>query len=202
LLMLLAQDVLSRQPGADVIYDVKSTRHLASSILSHGGRPIMWKTGHSLIKAKMRETGAQLAGEMSGHIFFKDRWYGFDDGIYSCARLLEILSLEMGQPIDVFAELPESISTPEMTLWFDQEGANAAMMEKIMALGEMDGAKLTTIDGLRADFSEGWGLVRPSNTTPALVFRFEADSDQALARIKGMFRDRLVQADPDVELPF
>ncbi len=202
LLMLLAQDVLSRQPGADIIYDVKSTRHLASSILSHGGRPIMWKTGHSLIKAKMRETGAQLAGEMSGHIFFKDRWYGFDDGIYSCARLLEILSLEMGQPIDVFAELPESISTPEMTLWFDQEGANAAMMEKIMALGEMDGAKLTTIDGLRADFSEGWGLVRPSNTTPALVFRFEADSDQALERIKSMFRDRLVQADPDVELPF
>ncbi len=202
LLMLLAQDVLSRQPGADVIYDVKSTRHLASSILSNGGRPIMWKTGHSLIKAKMKETGAQLAGEMSGHIFFKDRWYGFDDGIYSCVRLLEVLSLEMDEPATVFAELPESISTPELSLWFKQEGANTAMMERVMALGEMDGAKLTTIDGLRADFSDGWGLVRPSNTTPALVFRFEADSDQALERIKGVFRDRLMAADQEVELPF
>jgi len=202
LLMLLAQDVLSRQPGADVIYDVKSTRHLASAILSHGGRPIMWKTGHSLIKAKMKETGALLAGEMSGHIFFKERWYGFDDGIYSCARLLEILSLDMAEPTAIFAELPESVSTPEETLWFEQEGANFEMMEKVMALGEMEGAKLTTIDGLRADFSEGWGLVRPSNTTPALVFRFEADSDQALERIKGVFRDRMTRVDPAIKLPF
>lgn len=202
LLMLLAQDVLSRQPGADVIYDVKSTRHLASSILSHGGRPIMWKTGHSLIKAKMKETGALLAGEMSGHIFFKERWYGFDDGIYSCARLLEILSLDMSEPADVFAELPESVSTPEVTLWFEREGVNVELMEKILALGDMEGSKLTTIDGLRADFSEGWGLVRPSNTTPALVFRFEADTDQGLERIKAIFRERLVQADPEVKVPF
>ncbi|WP_428609367.1 phosphomannomutase/phosphoglucomutase [Sedimenticola sp.] len=202
LLMLLARDVLSRQPGGDVIYDVKSSRHLADEILSCGGRPIMWKTGHSLIKAKMRETGALLAGEMSGHIFIQERWYGFDDGLYSCARLLELLSIEPMSVTQVFDSLPESVSTPELNLTFDKEGANFALMEKLSEQVDFADAKVLYIDGLRVEFEDGWGLVRPSNTTPSVVFRFEADSEAALRRIQQAFQQWLLRVDPGLELPF
>lgn len=202
LLMLLARDVLSRQPGADVIYDVKSSRHLADEILSYGGRPIMWKTGHSLIKAKMRETGALLAGEMSGHLFIKERWYGFDDGLYSCARLLELLSIEPMSTTEVFAGLPESVSTPELTITFAQEGENFVLMERLTAGADFPDAKVVDIDGLRIEFEDGWGLVRPSNTTPTLVFRFEANSDASLERIQRQFHDWLLVTEPGLQLPF
>jgi len=202
LLMLLARDVLSRNPGGDVIYDVKSSRHLADEILSYGGRPIMWKTGHSLIKAKMRETGALLAGEMSGHIFIQERWYGFDDGLYSCARLLELLSSEPIPVNEVFDSLPESVSTPELNLQFQQEGANFALLERLTGQADFADAKITAIDGLRVEFEDGWGLVRPSNTTPAVVFRFEADSEPALERIQQQFRDWLLRVEPGLKLPF
>lgn len=202
LLMLLARDVLSRNPGGDVIYDVKSSRHLADEILSYGGRPIMWKTGHSLIKAKMRETGALLAGEMSGHIFIQERWYGFDDGLYSCARLLELLSSEPITVSEVFDSLPESVSTPELNLQFQQEGANFALLERLKGQADFADAKITAIDGLRVEFEDGWGLVRPSNTTPSVVFRFEADSEPALERIQQQFRDWLLRVEPGLKLPF
>jgi phosphomannomutase/phosphoglucomutase len=202
LLMLLARDVLSRQPGADVIYDVKSSRHLADEILSYGGRPIMWKTGHSLIKAKMRETGALLAGEMSGHLFIKERWYGFDDGLYSCARLLELLSSEPMSVTEVFAGLPESVSTPELNITFAHEGENFALMEKLAEGVDFPDAKVVDIDGLRIEFEDGWGLVRPSNTTPSLVFRFEANSDASLERIQRQFHDWLLVTEPGLQLPF
>ncbi len=202
LLMLLARDVLSRQPGADVIYDVKSSRHLADEILSYGGRPIMWKTGHSLIKAKMRETGALLAGEMSGHIFIKERWYGFDDGLYSCARLLELLSGEPMSVTQVFDTLPESVSTPELNLAFEHEGENFTLMERLSEQADFPDAKVMTIDGLRVEFEDGWGLVRPSNTTPSVVFRFEADSEEALSRIQQQFGQWLLRVDPALKLPF
>lgn len=201
LLMLLAADVLTRQPGADIIYDVKCSRHLAAQILTNGGRPLMWKTGHSLIKAKMRETGALLAGEMSGHIFFKERWYGFDDGIYACARLLEILSADSRSSAEVFAELPDSISTPELSM-STAEGENVALVEKLVASGEMPGAKMINIDGVRAEFQHGWGLMRASNTMPAVIFRFEADDINGLEHVKDLFRQELLKIDPELKLPF
>lgn len=201
LLMLFARDVLSRQPGTDIIYDVKSSRHLAGDILSHGGRPLMWKTGHSLIKAKLMETGALLAGELSGHIFFKERWYGFDDGIYAGARLLEILASDSRSSAEVFEELPESVSTPELSVAVP-EGAGAKLVEKLVAHGAIPGAKLVTIDGVRAEFENGWGLVRPSNTTPALIFRFEADDARALSEVQARFRQQLLEIQPDLKLPF
>jgi phosphomannomutase/phosphoglucomutase len=200
-LMLFAQDVLSRNPGAAVIYDVKCTGHLSGQILRHGGSPIMWKTGHSLIKAKMRETSAELAGEMSGHFFFKERWYGFDDGIYAAARLLEILAADDRDPDEVFAELPDSVATPELKLPM-AEGEHYAFMQRFLDKAKFDGAKVFTIDGLRADWSDGWGLVRCSNTTPSLVLRFDADSEAALARIQAQFREQLLAVDSSLALPF
>ena len=200
-LMLLARDVLLRQPGADVIYDVKSTRHLASEILSYGGRPILWKSGHSLMKAKMRETGALLAGELSGHIFFKERWFGFDDALYAAARLLEVLSAEVVQSAEVFAELPESVSTHEIIVpveWCDVHD----LMARIATEAKFPDAKIIDIDGIRAEFKDGWGLVRASNTTPALVLRFEADSENALVRIQKLFHEQLQQVDAELALPF
>jgi phosphomannomutase / phosphoglucomutase len=201
LLMLFAQDVLSRNPGANVIYDVKCTGHLASHILRHGGSPIMWKTGHSLIKSKMRETEAELAGEMSGHFFFRERWYGFDDGIYSAARLLEILAADDRDPEEIFAELPKGVSTPELKVVME-EGEHYAYIEKFRAQSSFEGAKVITIDGVRADWPDGWGLVRCSNTTPSLVLRFDADNEAALARIQGLFRTQLLAVDPSLKLPF
>jgi phosphomannomutase / phosphoglucomutase len=201
ILMLFAQDVLSRNPGAAVIYDVKCTGHLSGQILRHGGSPIMWKTGHSLIKAKMRETAAELAGEMSGHFFFKERWFGFDDGIYSAARLLEILAADDRDPEEIFAELPDSVSTPELKVEM-AEGEHYAFMERFRERARFDGAKIVTIDGVRADWPDGWGLVRCSNTTPCLVLRFDADSDEALLRIKNAFRAQIEAVQPGLPLPF
>jgi phosphomannomutase/phosphoglucomutase len=201
LLMLLARDVLLRHPGSDVIYDIKSSRHLAAEILAYGGRPIMWKSGHSLMKEKIRESGALLAAEMSGHIYFKERWYGFDDALYAGARLLEVLSAEGLGSAELFAQLPESASTPELSM-ATAEGENFALVSQFAELGPFADAKLVTIDGLRAEFSDGWGLVRASNTAPAVTFRFEADSPQAIERIQELFRDRFAAIDPSLELPF
>ena len=202
-LMLFARDVLSRQPGATVIYDVKCTSHLKGQILDSGGSPLMWRTGHSLIKAKMRETGAELAGEMSGHFFFKERWYGFDDGIYAAARLLEILSgdLQGRTPEEIFAALPQSVSTPELKVAM-AEGEPYRFMDKFRQQADFEDATLTTIDGVRADWLDGWGLVRASNTTPVLVLRFEANDAAALKRIQQIFRKWLLTVDAGLKLPF
>lgn len=201
LLMLLADDILARNPGADVIYDIKSSRHIAPRVLSMGGRPVLWKTGHSLIKAKMRETGALLGGELTGHIFIKERWYGFDDALYATARLLEILAMDPRPSSQVFADLPEDISTPEIHLEV-AEGSQQPLMKKIIDAARFDDAHLITLDGLRAEFPEGWGLVRASNTTPVLGFRFEAVDAQALERIQARFRDLLNRAIPGLQPPF
>ena len=202
-LILFARDVLSRQPGATVIYDVKCTSHLKGQILDAGGSPLMWRTGHSLIKAKMRETDAELAGEMSGHFFFKERWYGFDDGLYAAARLLEILAgdLQQRSPDEIFASLPRSAATPELKIPM-REGEPFRFMEKFRAQASFADAILTTIDGVRADWPDGWGLVRASNTTPVLVLRFEADTPGALRRVQDVFRQQLLALEPGLQLPF
>jgi phosphomannomutase/phosphoglucomutase len=201
--MLFARDVLSRQPGATIIYDVKCTSHLKGQVLDAGGSPLMWRTGHSLIKAKMRETGAELAGEMSGHFFFKERWYGFDDGIYAAARLLEILAgdAQGRTPEEIFDTLPKSVSTPELKIEF-AEGEHYRFMDKFREQAHFDDATLITIDGLRADWPDGWGLVRASNTTPVLVLRFEAESALTLKRIQLAFRKQLLAVDPGLKMPF
>ena len=201
LLMLFADDVLERNPGAVIVYDVKCTGRLPGQILRAGGSPLMWKTGHSLIKAKMRETGAELAGEMSGHFFFKERWYGFDDGIYAAARLLEILAARPQAPGEVLDALPDGVSTPEIKV-AAPGGDPHAFVERFREAARFDGARLSTIDGLRVDFPDGWGLVRASNTTPVLVMRFDADDAQALERIQATFREQLLALQPDLPLPF
>lgn len=201
LLMLFARDVVSRNPGSDIIYDVKCSRRLAGVINEAGGRPIMWKTGHSLMKAKMKETGALLAGEMSGHVFFKERWYGFDDGLYSAARLLEILGVEDRDSEDVFAEFPEDISTPELNIPVTDDN-KFGLVEKLAAEGDFGAGNVSTIDGIRVDYQDGWGLCRASNTTPVLVLRFEAETEDALERIKGVFRDQLQRVAPEIEPNF
>jgi phosphomannomutase/phosphoglucomutase len=200
-LMLLAKDVLSRNPGAQIIYDVKSTRLLAPWIEKHGGKPFIWKTGHSLIKAKLKETGALLAGEMSGHTFFKERWYGFDDALYGGARLLEILSKE-SDPNSVLKSLPNAPSTPELH-WGLSEGEPHALVAKLQASKPFPGAqRVLTIDGVRVEYADGFGLARASNTTPVIVLRFEADSDAALERIKKDFRRALQPLKPNAPLPY
>ncbi len=201
LLMLFAKDVLTRQPGASIIFDVKCTGHLPKEIVKHGGLPIIWKTGHSFIKAKIKETKAALAGEMSGHFFFNERWFGFDDGIYAAARLLEILDTENRPAIEVFEELPNSISTPELKC-HTKEGENYAFMEKFQKVAKFPDAHLTTIDGIRADFANGWGLIRCSNTTPCLVLRFDADTQEDLDVIKEEFREQILAVDDSLKLPF
>src|SRR3954470_22909549 len=204
-LMLLAKDVLSRNPGAQIIYDVKPTRLLEPWIERHGGRPLIWKTGHSLIKAKLKETGALLAGEMSGHTFFKERWYGFDDALYGGARLLEILSREK-DPNQTLKSLPNAPSTPELH-WGLEEGEPHRLVEKLQAQVETDSPfpsaeRVITIDGLRVEYADGFGLARASNTTPVIVLRFEADSAGALERIQEDFRRVLLAAKPDAKLPY
>lgn len=200
-LMLFAADVLTRHPGREILYDVKCTRHLAPWISARGGQPLMWKTGHSLVKAKLRETGAPLGGEMSGHVFFKDRWYGFDDGLYAGARLLELLSRE-ADPSALLNALPQSISTPELQLKL-QEGENFALIGKLQNDAKFPGAEqIITIDGLRIEYADGFGLMRSSNTTPVVVLRFEAETQQALARIQDEFRRVILAARPDIALPF
>ncbi|MDH7454322.1 phosphomannomutase/phosphoglucomutase [Luteimonas composti] len=201
LLMLFAADVLDRNPGAVIVYDVKCTGRLPGHILRHGGSPLMWKTGHSLIKAKMRETEAELAGEMSGHFFFQERWYGFDDGIYAAARLLEILALDPGEPSEALAALPGGVSTPEIKVEV-ADGNPHGFVERFQKQAKFEGARLSTIDGLRVDWNDGWGLVRASNTTPVLVLRFDADTQEALDRILGDFRAQIALVDPELQLPF
>ncbi|MBD8624509.1 phosphomannomutase/phosphoglucomutase [Pseudomonas sp. CFBP 13727] len=201
LLMLFARDVLSRNPGADVIYDVKCTRRLGPLIKEHGGRPVMWKTGHSLIKKEMKRTGALVAGEMSGHIFFKERWFGFDDGIYSAARLLEILSRENLSAEEVFAAFADDVSTPELNIPVTED-SKFSLIDALHQSAQWGDAQLTTIDGVRVDYPRGWGLVRASNTTPVLVTRFEAEDAEELERIQGVFRTQLLKVAPDLHLPF
>ena len=200
-LMLFAADVLSRNPGAEILFDVKCTRNLAPWIREHGGKPTMWKTGHSLIKAKMKQSGALLAGEMSGHVFFKERWYGFDDGLYAGARLLEYLS---GVP-DIraaFDALPDSINTPELQIKLN-EGENYALIEKLQKTARFPTAReVITIDGLRVEYADGFGLARSSNTTPVVVLRFEATDEKALKRIQDDFRRVLEDVRPGAQLPF
>lgn len=197
LLMLFARDVVSRNPGADVLYDVKCSRRLAGVISEAGGRPIMWKTGHSLMKAKMKETGALLAGEMSGHIFFGERWYGFDDGLYSAARLLEILGIEDRHSDEVFEDFPEDISTPELNVEVTED-TKFGLVERLGKEGRFGDGNISTIDGIRVDYADGWGLCRASNTTPMLVLRFEAETEEALERIKQIFREQLQTVAPDL----
>jgi phosphomannomutase / phosphoglucomutase len=200
-LMLFAADMLARNPGALVIYDVKSTRNLKPWIVNHGGSPLLWKTGHSLIKLKMKESGALLAGEMSGHTFFKERWYGFDDGLYAGARLLEILSRN-ADPSAVLESLPESVSTPELNVPSGIESPHALiarLAEKATFPGATD---IIRIDGLRVEYPDGFGLARASNTTPVIVLRFEADTEPALKRIQGEFRRVFAASAPGVSLPF
>jgi phosphomannomutase/phosphoglucomutase len=200
-MMLYAGDILKRNPGAKIIFDVKCSSHLGNSITQHGGTPVMWKTGHSFIKAKIKESGALLGGEMSGHIFFKERWYGFDDALYTAARLLEILSKDKRPPHEVFMDLPDAVNTPELKLDM-REGEHFKFMQRIQDSLRFEDAEISTIDGVRADFCDGWGLVRPSNTTPCLVFRFEADNEDALDYIKDQFRRQLLELDPSLTLPF
>ncbi len=200
-MMLFARGVLAEQPGAQIIYDVKCSRHLAREIKARGGEPLMWRTGHSLIKAKLRETGAPLAGEMSGHIFFKHRWYGFDDGMYAGARLLELLSRET-DPSAALNALPNSASTPELHLK-TAEGENFALMERLQREGRFPNAReVITIDGVRVEYDDGFGLARPSNTTPIVVMRFEADNEAALKRIQADFARAITALKPDAKLPF
>ncbi|XOZ32895.1 phosphomannomutase/phosphoglucomutase [Halomonadaceae bacterium KBTZ08] len=201
LLMLFARDVVSRNPGADIIYDVKCSRRLAGVVNEYGGRPVMWKTGHSWIKGKMKETGALLAGEMSGHIFFRERWYGFDDGLYAAARLLEILGIEDREADAIFAEFPEDESTPEINVAVADED-KFALIDRLASGGDFGEASIADIDGLRVDYPDGWGLCRASNTTPNLVLRFEAQNAEALERIQGVFREQLQKAEPSLQVPF
>ncbi len=200
-MMVLSADVLSREPGADIIYDVKCTRNLPSQIVKSGGRPILAKSGHASMAAKLKETGAMLAGEMSGHIFYQERWYGFDDAVYASTRMIEILSNATETSAEMFAKLPDSINTPEMGVLLE-EGENISIMAKLLAFADFSDARITDIDGLRVDFLEGWGLVRASNTLPALTFRFEADNEKALAHIQEQFRDLILAVKPDIKLPF
>ena len=201
IMMLLAMDVLDRNPGATIIYDVKCTGHLPEVIRQAGGNPMMYKTGHSLIKSKMKEIGSPFAGEMSGHFFFGERWYGVDDGIYAAARLLEILGDTEAPPEAILNALPTSYSTPELKVQM-QEGENHAFIDAFRAAAKFDDAEVSTIDGLRADFADGWGLVRASNTTPILVVRFDAETEEALERIKSVFRTQMLAIRSDLDLPF
>ena len=200
-MMLFARDVLSRVPGGTILFDVKCSQRLAPEIEAAGGVPLMYKTGHSLIKAKMKEVNSPLGGEMSGHIFFKDRWFGFDDGLYTGARLLEILSKE-ANPSDTLNHLPNAICTPELQLAC-AEGEPFAILESIKANAKFPTSEsINTIDGVRVEYADGFGLARPSNTTPVVVMRFEADSDAAIARIQAEFKIALLAAKPNAKLPF
>jgi len=200
-LMLFAKDVLTRHPAAQILYDVKCTRHLAPWIREYGGEPLMWKTGHSLVKAKMRETGAPLGGEMSGHVFFKDRWYGFDDGMYAGARMLELLSREQ-DPSALLNALPQSVSTPELQLKLE-DGESFPLIARLQAEAKFPGSdQVISIDGLRVEYPDGFGLARSSNTTPVIVMRFEAESQQALERIQSEFKRVIEEVKPDAAMPY
>ena len=200
-MILFAQDILSRNPGAKIIYDVKCTRLLPAAIKHAGGDALMWKTGHSFIKAKLRETGGAFAGEMSGHLFFKERWYGFDDALYAAARLCEVLSNDTRLPSAVFAEIPDTVNTPELRIEM-QEGEHHALVGELVAEGDFSGGQICNIDGVRVDFEDGFGLARASNTTPTVILRFEADTEVALRRIQNLYREQILALRPELTLPF
>lgn len=201
LMILFAADVLSRNHGAQIIYDIKCSSNLTKAIWEKGGEPLMWKTGHSLIKAKMKASGALLAGEMSGHIFFKERWFGFDDGLYAGARLLEILSGDTRTPQQVFAGLPDAVNTPELNINME-EGEHHRFIETFMSRADFGDAQVTMIDGIRVDYEDAWGLIRASNTTPVLVLRFEGHSREAMKRVQDEFRKQIHALNPNLKLPF
>jgi len=201
LMMLLAKDVVSRNPGADIIFDVKCSRRLAALISGYGGRPVMWKTGHSLMKAKLKESGALLAGEMSGHVFYKERWYGFDDGLYSAARLLEIIALETRTTEQIFSAFPTSHSTPELAIDVTDE-SKFKIISDLLTNAQWGEGKINTLDGVRVDYPKNWGLVRASNTTPTLVLRFEGDTEADLQEIIEIFRVQLLAIEPSLHWPF
>ncbi len=201
-MMIYARHLLRDHAGAGVVYDVKSSSRLTRLIKACGGKPYMSRTGHSYIKAMLKETGAKLAGEMSGHIFFSDRWYGFDDALYAAARMLEIIAADGRASSDIFSELPSSCSTPELTIDFSEEGMQHDFIERFVARASFDGAVINKTDGLRAEFDNGWGLARASNTTPCLVLRFEGDDEQALSAIRDKFRAQLLATDPSLALDF
>ncbi|WP_083945004.1 phosphomannomutase/phosphoglucomutase [Thiomicrospira microaerophila] len=200
-MMLFAQDVLSRQPGATILFDIKCSSLLAKQIEKHGGKPLMWKTGHSLMKAKMRETQAALGGELSGHLFFADNWFGFDDGTYAAARMLQIIAAQTRPASEVFASLPDGVSTPELEMRF-AEGEAHAFMQAFIEKAAFDSGQICTLDGLRVDFDDGWGLVRASNTSSNLVMRFEGETPAALEQVKTRFRQQLLNTQEGLVLPF
>lgn len=200
-LMICVKDVLEKNPGSKIVFDVKCSRVLPEIIKKYGGKPIMSRTGHSILKARMIEEGAPLAGEMSGHIFFKDGWYGFDDGIYVAARLVSILSREKNSVSDIFAALPQTVNTPELKLPMNED-KKADFMARLMRDGDFHHAEKITIDGLRVEWDFGWGLIRPSNTSPYLILRFEADTENNLEKIKNIFREQLLKVNRELQLPF
>lgn len=200
-LILFAKDILSRHPGAEIVYDVKCTRYVPEIVSKLGGKPLICATGHSLVKAKLRETGALLAGEFSGHMFFKERWYGFDDALYTGARLLEILAGSAADADGLFADIPESVNTPEIKIAIDDE-EKFIFIEKLIQQASFEGGEVNTLDGLRVDFENGFGLVRCSNTTPCLVCRFEADDSVTLANIQADFKAKMLAVSPDLSVPF
>lgn len=200
-MMLFSKEILTKYPGAEIIFDVKCSRNLPKIIEQYGGKPIMWRTGHSMIKAKLFLQDAPFAGELSGHIFFKDEWYGFDDGMYVGARLLRIASQDNRAVSDIFDDLPNSVNTPELKLPIEED-KKQAFMQQLALFGEIGQTGITTIDGLRIDFPGGWALVRPSNTSPYLTLRFEADDEQSLEKIKEIMRQQLLKVDSLLELPF
>jgi len=200
-LILYARDILKKTPGAHIIYDVKCSQTVETEINKAGGKAEMWKTGHSFIKARLRETGAELAGEMSGHVFFNDHWYGFDDGLYAAVRLLHILANDARNASEVFADLPDTVNTPELGLAM-VEGEHYRLIDELIANAEFPDAKVSNIDGLRVDFENGFGLVRASNTTPKLVLRFEADDETNLEAIMLRFRNLINDTRPGLDLPF
>ena len=203
-MMLYAEEILARRPGATFVHDVKCTRHLGAFIAARGGRVVMGRTGHSYIKKMLKESGAALAGEMSGHLFFSDRWYGFDDALYAAARLLEILAASPESPTERLSALPKGIATPEIRVEM-REGESEPFMERLVrAMPDAPGfagARLDTLDGVRAELADGWALVRSSNTSPSLTLRLEADSEAALERIAGNVRSLLTRLDPDLVVP-
>jgi phosphomannomutase/phosphoglucomutase len=201
LLMLFAKDIVTGHPGCDVIFDVKSTRELNNLVTSYGGRPIMWKTGHSHMKAKMQETGALLGGELSGHIFIKERWYGFDDGMYAGTRLLEIMTLRDQSLDDIFASFPVLPATPELKIEVPEE-SKFSLIEKLAKQADFSSGKITTLDGIRVDFAKGWGLVRASNTSPCLTLRFEGETEQVVEHLQQVFKRELLKIDSNLRFPF
>lgn len=197
LMILFAQDVLTRHKGAKILFDVKCSKHLSHAISAAGGEAIMVRTGHSFIKAAIKSTGAILAGEMSGHIFFKENWYGFDDGLYTAARLIELLTRTESELSEVWRALPNSINTPEINILI-AENEKFTFMQQLLQNADFPNAKIITIDGLRVEFPDGWAIVRASNTTPCLVLRFEADNPESLQRIQQQIKQILLKVKPDL----